>query len=56
MNGVGREGGTNKRQNNVRVGEGGLRDKKERVKTRGRGGRVKSKLSTLPQAQFPGHD
>lgn len=55
MNGVGREGGTNKRQNNVRVGEGG-RDKKERVKTRGRGGRVKSKLSTLPQAQFPGHD
>lgn len=46
-----------KRRNEVRVGE--RREEaegKSEEKGEGNGRRVKSKLSSLPQAQFPGHD
>lgn len=47
-----------KRQSDVRVGErrGGDIEGESEEKGEGKGSRVKSKLSSLPQAQFPGHD
>lgn len=44
-----------KRQNDVRK-KGGEMEGKSEEKGEGKGSRVKSKLSSLPRAQFPGHD